>query len=188
VLSQWARMQFINLLEALPLCFKKNTSVVLHRLRPKLQWAPLGLLPQTERPKDRQRDIATGLHIASFAYIGGRKQKKSVGPTRVAYRTRRHTRKRDYLRGSRSCDRRRQLNTSLFITVTAAASQPAADVDVASFSSPIHRHRPPINRYSKRKKLLQRFKTIFRSPISANYRRGEASPVTAISTKFVCSK
>jgi len=61
-------------LEALPLCFKKNTSIVPLPVRPKLQWVP-GLLSLTDRQKDRQTSQPVA-YIAPFAYIGGQKQKR----------------------------------------------------------------------------------------------------------------
>jgi len=55
-------------------------SVVTPPVRSKLQRIPARCLSRIPRISitDRQTDIATGFHIASFAYIGGQKQKTEV--------------------------------------------------------------------------------------------------------------
>jgi len=62
-------MQFINFLEALPLCYLHCYLTVKTEVQP-----ARGLLSLT----DEQTDITTGLHIAYFVYIGGRTETKQT--------------------------------------------------------------------------------------------------------------
>jgi len=58
-----------------PPCFKKNASVVHPTGKTQVTMVSWSIV--TDRKTEGQTDIATGLYIASFAYIGGRKQNNS---------------------------------------------------------------------------------------------------------------